>query len=369
MQQSKRIIISGGGTGGHIFPAIAIANAIKKADPNTEFLFVGAKDRMEMEKVPAAGYKIVGLWISGFQRSLSIRNLLFPLKVVVSMIQAYLVIKKFKPDVAVGVGGYASGPLLRAASFKKIPTLIQEQNSFPGVTNKILATKVNQICVAYEGLEKYFPKEKIIVTGNPVRNEILSLVDKHEDSFKYFNLSSDKKTILVVGGSLGARSINQAVEKNLKWFVENKIQLIWQTGKTYFEKAKSAVTEDMNEYVRVYDFITKMDLAYSVCDIVISRAGAIAISELCCVAKPVILVPSPWVAEDHQTKNANALVEKQAAIMVKDSEADSGIIKELDRLISDLQMCKQLSENIEKMAYKNAADEIAKEVLQLIKQK
>jgi UDP-N-acetylglucosamine--N-acetylmuramyl-(pentapeptide) pyrophosphoryl-undecaprenol N-acetylglucosamine transferase len=367
MKQSKiKIIISGGGTGGHIFPAIAIANALKNKIADVDILFVGAQGKMEMEKVPAAGYKIVGLWISGFQRRLTIKNLSFPFKLISSLCKAKKIIKEFKPDVAIGVGGFASGPLLKAATRKKIPSLIQEQNSYPGVTNKLLAKHVNKICVAYDGMEKYFPKEKIYVTGNPVRHDITSLEGKRERALEFFNLSGMKKTILVIGGSLGARTINESIAKDVNVFKENNIQLIWQTGKAFYLVAKEKVQDD-SDGIRVFDFITKMDYAYSVADIIISRAGAISISELCMVRKPAILVPSPNVAEDHQTKNAQVLVNHKAAIMIKDVEANEKLVSSAMELIKDEEMQIRLKENIAGMAFSDAADNIAGVVLSLIK--
>lgn len=363
-----RIIISGGGTGGHIFPAIAIANALREMDRNTEILFVGAKGRMEMEKVPAAGYKIEGLWISGLQRRLTLDNLSFPFKVISSLIKSRKILKTFRPDAAVGTGGYASGPLLRAAAGMGIPTLIQEQNSFPGITNKLLGKKVKRICVAYDGMEKYFPKEKIMITGNPVRQDILENPDpkgreqKRQEALKFFALNSEKKTLLVVGGSLGARTINESIEGSLELLAKNNIQIIWQTGKSYtysFPNGGSKVG------AWVGAFITKMDLAYACADIVVSRAGAIALSELAIVKKPCILVPSPNVAEDHQTKNANALVKHNAAILVKDSEAREKLGREIIALMNDEVKKKNLGENISKLAYPDAAVKIAKEVMKL----
>ena len=357
-----RVIISGGGTGGHIFPAIAIANALKKIDDKTEILFVGAEGRMEMEKVPAAGYKIEGLWISGLQRRLTIDNLSFPFKVISSIMKSKKILRRFKPDVVVGTGGFASGPLLRAASGMKIPTLIQEQNSFPGITNKLLGGRANRICVAYNGMEKYFPKEKIIVTGNPVRQDILSLEGKKEEAMKFFGLNPEKKTLLVVGGSLGARTINESMAGCLDMLLKNNIQVIWQTGKnfSYTEKKDGAW---------VGAFITKMDLAYACADIVVSRAGAIALSELAIVKKPCILIPSPNVAEDHQTKNAMALVKHNAAILLKDIQAKEKSGNEIISLMHDEAKKKTLSENIFKLAFPNSAEVIAREVIKLAQSK
>src|ERR1035437_1485874 len=340
-----RVIISGGGTGGHIFPAIAIANALKEIDKNVEILFVGAEGRMEMEKVPAVGYKIEGLWISGLQRRLTVQNLMFPFKVISSIMRSKKIIRSFRPDAVVGTGGFASGPLLRVATGMKIPALIQEQNSFPGITNKLLGKRVNKICVAYEGMEQCFPKEKIIITGNPVRQDILSLEGKKEKAINFFGLDSNKRTLLVIGGSLGARTINESIMFSLELLAQNNIQLIWQTGKGYIEIAEKTFTKERGW---VGAFITKMDLAYAVADIVVSRAGAISLSELALVTKPCILVPSPNVAEDHQTKNATTLVKKDAAILVKDSEAREKLGKEIISLVNDIQIQNKLSKNISK---------------------
>ena len=349
-----KAIISGGGTGGHIFPAIAIANAIKEKYSGAEILFIGAKGRMEMEKVPQAGYKIEGLWISGLQRRLTWKNFLFPIKVISSTLKAKKLIKNFKPDIVIGVGGFASGPSLQAASKLNIPTLIQEQNSYPGITNKMLAKNVSKICVAYDNMNRWFEESKICFTGNPVRQNIVNILNKRDDAIKHFKLSSNKKTLLVVGGSLGALTINESIAKNLKYFVDNDIQLIWQTGKGYYSRAKEQADEIKSNNIKVFEFIYEMDLAYSVADVIISRAGAIAISELCCIGKPTILIPSPNVAEDHQTKNAMALVNKNATILVKDVESREKLIDELDLLIKDEEKQKLLSENIINLGVKDA---------------
>jgi len=364
-----KVIVSGGGTGGHIFPAIAIANTIKALRPDTEFLFVGAKDKMEMEKVPAAGYKIEGLWISGFLRQISISNLLFPLKVISSIIKAKRILKEFNPSVVIGTGGFASGPMLYAAANKGVPTVIQEQNSFPGITNKILAKKVDKICVAYPDMERYFPKEKILMTGNPVRKDIQELEGKEESGLQTFGLSADKKTILVIGGSLGARTINESIMKCLKVFEKNNIQLVWQTGKGFYETARQAVLPLESKGIRAFEFIKKMDEAYAVADIIVSRAGASSISELCLVKKPCILIPSPNVAEDHQTKNAMALVSNHAAILVKDSEARAILCIEMLLLLDDEEKRNVLINNIETLAIKDSAMIIAKEILRLVEDK
>ena len=362
-----KVIISGGGTGGHIFPAIAIANALKSKVKDIDILFIGAKGRMEMEKIPAAGYKIKGLWISGLQRRITAKNFLFPLKVISSLFIARKIIADFKPDVVVGVGGYASGPTLRAATTNRIPTLIQEQNSYPGITNKILASKVNKICVAYKEMEKYFPASKIVITGNPVRQNIVNNAIEKQDAIIHFELNANKKTILVIGGSLGARTINESIKLLLPLIENNNYQLIWQTGKFFYELAKNEVVINNYKNTKVFEFITDMDYAYSSADIIISRAGAIAISELCIVGKPVILIPSPNVAEDHQTKNVMALVNNNAAILVKDIDAKNNLKDKLFQLLEDVQQQKRLAENIKSLAYPDAADTIADVVISLIK--
>lgn len=364
-----KVIISGGGTGGHIFPAIAIANALKAINGNIDILFVGAKGRMEMEKVPAAGYKIDALWISGLQRRFTLDNLSFVLKVISSVYKSHRIISRFKPDVVVGVGGYASGPLLYAASQRNIPALIQEQNSYPGITNKMLARRVDRICVAYSGMEKYFPKDKILLTGNPVRQDILNLEGKRARGIEFFQLDENKKTVLVIGGSLGARTINESILKLVHEFAEKNIQLIWQTGKTFYEQAKTATGDLEKSGIKAYDFITKMDYAYAVADVVISRSGASSVSELSLVNKPTILIPSPNVAEDHQTKNAMALVIHNAAILVRDDEARETLGTIAFDLINDDQKRKKLQENIARLAFKNSADVIANEVLNLAHKK
>jgi len=364
-----KIIVSGGGTGGHIFPAIAIANAIKTLRPDTEFLFVGAYGKMEMEKVPAAGFPIEGLWITGIQRKLTLSNLIFPIKLIVSLIKAKKILKKFKPNAVIGTGGFASGPMLQTAASNGIITLIQEQNSYPGITNKILSKKVDRICVAFPGMEKYFPKEKIRLTGNPVRQDIIVIENKRDEAIKIFGLKNDSKTILVIGGSLGARTINESILNCLEEFTKNNIQVIWQTGKGFYQSAQQAISIYKNNEVVVYDFIHKMDYAYAAADIVISRAGASSVSELCLVKKPCILIPSPNVAEDHQTKNAMALVTHHAAILIKDNEAKEKLCKQAIALINDSEQCYHLSKKIGELALHNSANVIANEVLNLIKNK
>lgn len=363
--ENLRVIISGGGTGGHIFPALAIANAVKCLKPETEFLFVGAEGKMEMEKVPAAGYRIEGLKISGLKREFSLDNLSFPIKVISSLIKAGKIIQKFKPHVAVGVGGYASGPLLYMAARKQIPTVIQEQNSFPGITNKLLAAKAIRICVAYEGMQKYFPEKKIVLTGNPVRKETVDIKSKREEAFRYFSLDENKKTILVIGGSQGARTINKSIASGLNIISDAGLQLIWQTGKMFLPEAEKLVEQTGNNKLKPFDFISRMDFAYAAADIVLSRAGASTVSELCIIGKPSIMVPLPTAAEDHQTKNIMALVIKDAAIMVKDSEAQQKLVNEALALINNPDKQRMLSENILKMALPDSAEIIAKEVIHI----
>ena len=362
-----KIIISGGGTGGHIYPAIASANALKQKIKDVEILFIGAKGKMEMEKVPASGYAIEGLWISGFQRKLTLKNLLVPFKIIFSLLKAKKIITRFRPDVVVGVGGYASGPTLKIAANKKIPTLIQEQNSLPGITNKLLAKKTDKICVAYEGMERFFPSSKIILTGNPIRQDISDLENKKNQALEFFKLSSNKKIVLILGGSLGAGKINQSIKQNLSLILENNIQIIWQTGKYYFENIINSTKNFENKDLKIFEFINKMDYALAVADIVVSRAGAISISELCAAGKSVILIPSPNVAEDHQTKNAISLVQNNAAILIKDNEAVENTGYAILELIKNEPKKKMLSENIKKLAHINAADLIAEEIIKLIK--
>ncbi len=362
---AKRIIISGGGTGGHIFPAIAIANALKRLDPATEILFVGASGRMEMEKVPAAGYKIIGLDIQGIQRNAIWKNVMFPVKLINSVWKALTIIKTFKPDAAVGVGGYASGPLLYAASIKCIPCLIQEQNSYAGITNKWLGKKADKICVAFDGMEKFFPASKIIKTGNPIRRESVDIAGKRLSSLELLNLSADKQTILVTGGSLGAGTLNKSVMAGLDKIIAADVQVIWQTGKFYYKSIIEKLGENYHPNICIREFLNRMDLAYAAADIIISRAGAGTIAELCVIKKPVILVPSPNVAEDHQTKNALALVETNAAAFIPDRDAAAKLIDTALELLKDKKKQKTLSDNIGKLALPDADDVIAKEVIQI----
>ena len=362
----ERAIISGGGTGGHIFPAIAIADEIKRRNPNAEILFVGANGKMEMEKVPAAGYKIKGLTIAGFQRKLTLSNFLLPFKIIASLWNAIKIIKEFKPQVVIGVGGYASGPTLQAAIFLKIPTLIQEQNSFPGKTNKILSGKVKAICTAYEGLEKFFPKNKIVLTGNPVRPEMIEIEGKRNEAFEFYGLNPDKKTILVIGGSLGARTLNESVKSHIQELQKNEIQVLWQCGKVYVDTLTKELEKIDLSGIKMVQFISRMDLAYTLADVIISRAGAISVSELCLVKKPVILVPSPNVAEDHQTKNAMALVNKNAAVLVKDSEAREQLVSKTIELIKNSELQATLISEISKLGKSDATNSIVNEIEKII---
>ncbi len=367
MNNFPKIIISGGGTGGHIFPAVAIANALKSISPNCEILFVGAEGRMEMEKVPAAGYKIVGLNISGIQRGSILKNISLPFKVFSSVSKAMKLIADFKPDAVVGVGGFASGPLLYAAKLKGIPFIIQEQNSYAGITNKLLGKGATKICVAFDGMEQFFPAEKILKTGNPVRSNIVDIKGKHHAGAELLKLDPLKKTILVTGGSLGAGTLNKSIEKHLQDIIAQDVQVIWQTGKFYYNGVLERVGLDYHPNVVILEFLNKMDLAYAAADLIISRAGAGTIAELCVIQKPVILVPSPNVAEDHQTKNAMALVKNDAAILINDRSAEDTLVAEALRLLQNSDRCKVLSENIGKMAYQNSDIVIANEVLKLIK--
>jgi len=364
-QRHKRIIISGGGTGGHIFPAISIANALRKIDPATDILFVGAEGRMEMEKVPSAGYKIVGLPVAGLYRSLTFKNLFVLARLFKSLRKARNVLKEFNPDVVVGVGGYASGPVLRQAGWMGIPTLIQEQNSYAGITNKLLAKKASAICVAYDGMDKYFPKNKIIKTGNPVRQNFDNLGTIREEALAFFNLKKEYPVVLVLGGSLGAGTINNSLSERISLLRDTECQWLWQTGKYYFESVNSVVSRTFNDNISVHGFINRMDYAYAAADIIISRAGAGTISELCLVGKPVILIPSPNVAEDHQTRNAEALVKNDAAMMITDSQAGKTLVDEAIKLISDKERRNRYSGNIIKMADRDADRRIAEEVFKL----
>lgn len=361
--RTYKFILSGGGTGGHIYPAIAIANELKSRFPNADILFVGAKDKMEMQKVPQAGYPIQGLWIAGLQRRLTFDNALFPVKLLNSLLKSRQIIKQFKPDVVIGTGSFASGPLLQMANSAGIPTVIQEQNSYPGITNKLLSKKANAICVAYEKLERFFPKEKIVLTGNPVRQDLIEVQSKRAEGLAHYNLDPNKKTILILGGSLGARRINQLIEKELEFFASQNVQLLWQCGKFYLDEYQKFNSEN----VQVMAFIERMDLVYAAADVVISRAGASSVSELCIVGKPVIFIPSPNVAEDHQTKNAKSVADKNGAILIRESELDSNFESTFSDLITDEKKQNELSQNINNLALPNATKAIVEEILKLIK--
>ena len=357
-----RFIVSGGGTGGHIYPAIAIATALRGRYPQAKFLFVGAKDRMEMEKVPLAGFEIIGLWISGLQRSLSLKNLLFPLKLISSLLKARKIVKEFKPDVAIGTGGYASAPVLKAAAYKGVPYVIQEQNSYAGITNRMLAKKAAKICVAYEGMDKFFPKSSIVLTGNPVREILIDGTQGRSEAYVQFGLDPDLDTVFVLGGSLGAARINSLIAAQLGWFRELGVQVLWQCGKIYYDQYK----EHDSEYVRVVPFINTMDKAYSIADLIISRAGAGTISELCIVGKPVFLIPSPHVAEDHQTKNAQSLVAKEAAIMIPESELNRRFKPEFESVYRSTEQREALARSIKSMARPRATEAIVNEIENLL---
>ena len=362
----ERVILSGGGTGGHIFPALAIANEIRNRYPTAEILFVGALGRMEMEKIPAAGYKIIGLPIIGFPRRLGFKTITFFVKLFKSISLAVKIVNGFNPQIAIGVGGYASGPLLWAAARKKVPTLIQEQNSYAGVTNKILGKKANVICVAYDNMERFFPSDKIVFTGNPVNANLFKNCSDKTEALVYFGLQETGKVILITGGSLGARSINDAVLKNIDLMAKSGIQIIWQTGALYYERIIKELEGKKPINLQIHQFISRMDLAYQVADVVIARAGAGTISELCLLGKPSILVPSPNVAEDHQTKNARALVEKEAALMIRDDEIDEKLLSEAIQLINDEIKCSRLSAQIKTLAKPNATKDIVCEVEKIL---
>lgn len=361
--RNLKFILSGGGTGGHIYPAIAIANELKSRFPDAEFLFVGARDKMEMQKVPQEGYKIEGLWIAGLQRKLTLQNIMFPLKLTDSLLRSRKIIREFKPDVVIGTGGFASGPLLQMANTLNIPTVIQEQNSYPGITNKLLSNKAKVICVAYENLERFFPKDKIVLTGNPIRQDLLEIDSKRKEAIRYFNLDGNKKTLLVLGGSLGARRINRLIEKEIYNIVSKDIQIIWQCGKLYYHDYNHF---NDNQIVQVTSFIDRMDLVYAAADFVISRAGASSVSELCLVGKPVIFIPSPNVAEDHQTKNAKAIVDKKGAILIKERDLDATFEPTFSNLVFNENLQRKLSENIKKLAKPNATKDIIEQIVKLI---
>lgn len=362
-----KIVISGGGTGGHIFPAIAIADAIRRKVPSCSILFIGAKGRMEMQKVPQAGYEIRGLWISGLQRSLSLKNLVFPLKLISSLFDSWVILRQFKPDAVIGVGGYASGPALRAAIWHKIPTIIQEQNSFPGITNRILGKKVDRICVAYEKMNEWFPPQKTVLTGNPLRRSSVDIQGKRAEAIDFFGLNPEKPVVLLIGGSQGARSLNQAIELNLKSIISADVQLIWQTGESYFHRAVNLVDKQgCQQLIRPLVFIQRMDLAYACADLIVSRAGAMAISEIAAVGKPAVFVPLPTAAENHQMKNALRLVESGAADLVENHRASEQLVPEVIRLLNDAERLGQMRRKIVDFALTEADEKIADEVLKLI---
>jgi len=366
--QRPKVIISGGGTGGHIFPAIAIADALKRRYPQAEILFIGAENRMEMDRVPKAGYPIEGLWISGFKRELSLDNLSFPFKLISSMMKARKILKRFKPDIVVGVGGFASGPTMKTAASMNIPIVIQEQNSFPGITNKLVAKKAAKICVAYDNMDKWFPKDRIVLTGNPLRNNIVPMNDRRDEAVRYFGLNPDKKTVLLVGGSQGALGINKGISAQLASFNNNDYQLIWQTGNHYYDKALQEVKEHgLDDRIKCTVFIDRMDLAYAAADVVISRAGAMSISELSLLNKAVVFVPLPTAAEDHQTKNAMRLVDADAALMVRNDATEKELLPTVFGLLEDEERQKVMKDNIAKFAKPNAADDIVDQIEIILK--
>lgn len=360
-----KVIVSGGGTGGHIYPAIAIAKEIQRRYPDAQFLFVGASDRMEMEKVPQAGFEIKGLWIAGIQRKLTIDNLLFPFKLISSLWKSRKIIRSFKPDVVIGTGGFASGPLLKAATWYKIPALIQEQNSYAGITNKLLSKDVQKVCVAYNEMHRFFPKDKIIKTGNPVRSDLLNIDGKRNDAFAKYDLSHNAKVVLIIGGSLGARAINKLIDKNIPFFKKMGIQVLWQTGKLYYDQYKHLEQDN----VQVMAYIDQMDLAYAAADVIISRAGASSVSELCIVGKATVFIPSPNVSEDHQTKNAQAIANEEAAILLKESSLDESFEPMFKKLLNNDSQRMSLGKNIKKLALPDATHRIVDEVEKLIAKK
>ncbi|WP_276389757.1 undecaprenyldiphospho-muramoylpentapeptide beta-N-acetylglucosaminyltransferase [Eudoraea chungangensis] len=357
-----KFILSGGGTGGHIYPAIAIADELKRRFPDADFLFVGAKDKMEMEKVPQAGYEIKGLWISGLQRSLTLKNALFPIKLISSLIDASKIVRKFKPNVVIGTGGFASGPVLKIASATSIPCVVQEQNSYAGITNKLLAKKAACICVAYDHMERFFPREKLVKTGNPVRRDLTEKLPPKEEALQEFGLAQDKITLLVLGGSLGAQSINELIRQKIGFLEERNVQLIWQCGSRYFDTYQ----EYQSSNVKIRSYLNNMNYSFSAADIVISRAGASSVSELCLVGKPVIFIPSPNVAEDHQTKNAMSLVGEEAAVMIAEKDLESAFDKSFDQLLRDKSLRERLGKNIKNMALPNATKDIVNQIIKLL---
>lgn len=357
-----RFVISGGGTGGHIYPAIAIANQLKARYPDAQFLFVGASDRMEMEKVPEAGYQIEGLWIAGLQRRLTLDNLLFPVKLVSSLFKANRILKRFKPDLAVGTGGYASAPLLKMAARKKIPCVIQEQNSYAGITNKWVSGAARLVCTAYPNMERFFPGKEILLAGNPVRQDLLDIHSKRGEAQTHFQLDPNKKTLLVLGGSLGARAINAQIERSLPAIERLGLQLLWQCGKFYYEQYK----QHQSGHVKVYAFLNRMDLAYAAADLVVSRSGALSVSELCLVGKPVIFIPSPNVAEDHQTKNAQAIEADGAAILVRESDLEATFDSQLESLLTDTAKQQEIGNNMQRLGKPNAAEDIVQAIANIL---
>ena len=363
MERKPKFIVSGGGTGGHIFPALAIADELKVRFPNADILFVGAEGKMEMQRVPEAGYPIEGLWISGIQRKLTWDNLMFPFKLISSLRKSRKIVNAFQPDVVIGTGGFASGAVVKVAAGKGIPTLVQEQNSFPGITNKLLGKEVDKICVAYDGLEQFFPKHKIIKTGNPVRQGLLDVATKREEALAYFGLDQSKKTLLIIGGSLGARRINQLIEEQLPLFEEMGIQLIWQCGKFYYEEYKKYESES----VKVRAFVDRMDFAYAAADSIISRAGASSVSELALVGKAVIFIPSPNVAEDHQTKNARSIVEQDAALLIKENELNEKFVQTFKDLFNSREKQLELGQKIRTLALPHATKDIVDQIVELMK--
>jgi UDP-N-acetylglucosamine--N-acetylmuramyl-(pentapeptide) pyrophosphoryl-undecaprenol N-acetylglucosamine transferase len=370
MSDRYNILVSGGGTGGHIFPAVAIANSLKKRLGDVNILFVGAKGKMEMEKVPQAGYPIEGLWISGLQRKLDLRNLLFPFKVIISLFRAKRIVKKFNAHAAVGTGGYASGPLLYMASRRKLSTLILEQNSYPGITNKMLGKTVEKVCVAYDGMEKYFPSEKIVVTEAPIRKEILDLKPAKEEALEFFGLIPDKPVLLIIGGSQGARRINEVIAEKLDLLLESGMQIIWQTGRLTYDRAQERANQSSgSEFVKVHKFISRMDMAYAACDLIISRAGAIAIAEIIAVKKPAILVPLPSAAEDHQTRNASTLVKGHAALMVKERDAEENLAETVIGMMKNKSDRLVMVQNLKRFEHPDATEKIVDEILKLIEKK
>lgn len=364
---ADRVIISGGGTGGHIFPAIAIANALRHMQPDIEILFVGALGKMEMERVPAAGYEIVGLNIQGINRKSLLKNITLPFKLMGSLLEAKRVLRKFKPQVAIGVGGYASGPLLMMANRAGIPTLIQEQNSYAGLTNKKLAKKAEKICVAYDNMERFFPADRIILTGNPIRRNSVETEGKRDEACRYFDLNPDKKTVLITGGSLGARTLNLSLKEGINKLIDRGVQVLWQCGSYYYDTLFNEIGKSLPSSVKLMPFIEKINLAYTMSDLIVARAGAGTISELCVVGKPVILVPSPNVADDHQSKNAQSLVDKGAALIVKDDEAQDKLVSLMLEVLNDQKLAASLSKHIKEMALPDADVDIANEILKLIK--